>query len=155
MGWDARNRIADLRGAPVNGRAPEIAGMTAGGIALPKMQEIEADADLSFKVADAFASTVLLGKPLVLAHDQHGKPLSSVLVPHFGALLEKMRAEWPAPTPRQAERIGMVEAAFAFQRYVHEHGQACHAADVPTSSDDVLPEPPPWTPRVVGDEPAP
>lgn len=135
MGYEQRNRFsqhADLRAAPmagrVNGHDPSVETVTQGGIVLPKPTNVAVTADLAFRVADAMASTMVLGVQLVLMRTPDGRVANTVAVPNFAQLLAQAREEWKEPTPAQAAQLALIEAVADCQRLIYERGPAAHAA---------------------------
>jgi len=96
--------------------------MSEGGIAIPEMKQVEATADLVFRVADAVCAGVVIDRPVQLG------PQLTAKVPHFGGMLLKMREDWPTPDPVQAAKIEFVEALATFQRAVYTLGPKVQAA---------------------------
>jgi hypothetical protein len=111
--------------------------MSAGGIALPKVHQVEATADAIFRVADACCAAIVIGRPVLLEQGPRGR--MEAQVPHIGAMLDRMRAEWAEPTPAQAAKLALVEALKAFQQSVYDLAPKVHAA---VAAEAVLPEAP-------------
>lgn len=91
--------------------------MTPGGIALPKVQQVEATSDAIFAIADAMCAGLIIGRPVTLRSGPDGKLQAQV--PHLGQMLARMREEWKEPTPLQAAKLALVEAMQKCQESVY------------------------------------
>lgn len=115
-----RAEVVRAVAAATNGKGLAGESITQGGVVIPKAREVEATADLAFRVADAVCACVMIGRQVQLSHDPRTGQGVAAAVPHMGAMLAKMRDEWKEPTPLQAAKLALVEALMEFQRKVYD-----------------------------------
>lgn len=115
-----RAEVARAVAAATNGKGLAGESITAGGVVIPKARDVEATADLVFRVADAICAGVVMGRQVQLAVNTRTGQGVAAAVPHFGQMLAKMREEWKEPDALQAAKLALTEALRDFQAKVYE-----------------------------------